>query len=86
MAVNEKGVFEMNMNTRAPIKNAAGLTAAGEKKLHNGTYSKPARLSNLKILIGEILLFGNKQRKEFWWLFDSKVRQFYELKMYEGMQ
>ncbi len=77
----------MNKNARAAIKKAgAGRQPAGRYKLQNRTYPKPAPLSSLKTLIGEILLFGNKQRKEFWWLFDSKLRQFYDLKMYEGKQ
>ena len=86
MADNEKGFYEMNMNTRAAIKKAAAGTAAKKNKLRYEAYRKPITLSSLKTLIGEILLFGNKERKETWWLLDSKLRQFYDLKMYEGMQ
>lgn len=71
-------------NTRAGIKNAAGLTAAKKNKLRYEAYRKGKPLSTLKMQIGEFLLFGNKQQKEFWWLFDSKLRQFYDLKLYGG--
>jgi len=36
------------MRTKAAIKKAAAVTAAEEKKLHNKTYPKSARLSSIK--------------------------------------
>ncbi|NIV13965.1 MAG: hypothetical protein GWN62_22615 [Aliifodinibius sp.] len=74
----------MNKNTRAGIKKAAGLTAAGQKQLHNKAYHKSVQLSSLKTLIGEFLLFGNKQRKEFWILFESRLRTYVDLKISGG--
>jgi len=76
----------MNKNARAGIKKAAGLTAAGQKQLHKESYQKSAQLSSLKILIGEFLLFGNKQRKEFWWLFESKLRNYVDQKISGGLR
>ena len=84
MAVNEKGLYEMNMNTRAAIKKAAGLTAAKKNKLRYKAYRKPAQLSSLKTLIGELLIFGNKERKKTWWLFDLKLRQYVDLRISGG--
>ena len=73
----------MNMNTRAGIKKAAGLTAAGKKKLHNGTYSKPAQLSrsNLKENLGLLLChlqspLTQKQRRVGWQLFEVLLTQY----------
>ncbi|MCP4611792.1 MAG: hypothetical protein GY845_24075 [Planctomycetes bacterium] len=76
----------MNTKTKTPIKKAGGFGGrpAGRNKLQKRAYPKPAPLSSLKMLIGELLIFGNEQRKETWWLFDSKLRQFYDLKICEG--
>lgn len=66
----------MNMNTRAAIKKAAAGTAAKKNELHNKAYRKPVPLSSLKTLIGELLIFGNKERKEFWQLFEVLLTQY----------
>ncbi len=57
---------------KAAIKKAAGLTAAKKNTQHRRAYQKATPLSrnNLKLQIGELLLFGNEQRREFWWLFE----------------
>jgi hypothetical protein len=57
-------------------KKAAADTAAKKNKLHNKAYPQSAQQSRLKTLIGEILLFGNKQRKEFWELFEVLLTQY----------
>ena len=44
-----------------------------KNNLQNETYRKSTQLSNFKLFIGELLILGNKQRREFWWLFDSKL-------------
>lgn len=61
-------------------KKAAMLPAAGKIKLHDEAYQKAESLSSLKLQIGELLLFGNKQRKEFWSLFEILLIQYIELK------
>ena len=65
-------------------KKAAASTAAGQKQLQNKTYHKSVQLSSLKMLIGEFLIFGNKQRKEFWWLFEKELRCYVDLKISGG--
>ncbi len=67
----------MKMNTRAGIKKAgAGRRPAGRYELRNGEYRKPIPLSSLKTLIGELLLFGDKQREEFWLLFEVLLLEY----------
>lgn len=68
----------MNNNTRAAIKKAGGFGGrpAGRMKLQNRAYPKPAPLSSLKVFIGELLLFGNKQQKEFWPFFEVLLAQY----------
>jgi hypothetical protein len=51
------------------------------KKQQSKTYRKPAQSSDLKLQLGEILLYGNVQRKEFWPLFDDLLRQYIDLKL-----
>ena len=50
MANNEKGLYEMNVNTRAGIKKAGGFGGrpAGRNKLYCKPYPKPALLSSLR--------------------------------------
>ncbi|MHC4463198.1 MAG: hypothetical protein ACYS30_17465 [Planctomycetota bacterium] len=61
-------------------KKAAAGTAAGEKRLQNETYPKPAPLSSQKLLIGELLILlltGNEQ-PDGWRQFERLLHQFYE--------
>jgi hypothetical protein len=67
-----------------PKKNAAGVTAAGQKELLNKSYRKTEPLSNLKTLIGEILLFGNSNMKVFWQFFEAELRQYANLRISQG--
>lgn len=83
MANTKKGNEIMKMETRAGIKKAAGLTAAGEKKLQSRTYPKPAQLSrgNLKENIGLLLLhlqnpLTQKQFRMGWQLFEVLLTQY----------
>ena len=86
LANNEKGLYEMNAKKPEEERAARlGQQAAAKNQSQDRPYPKGDSLSRRKTLIGELLLFGNKQRKEFWWLFDSKVRQFYDLKLPGGM-
>ncbi|MBN2594802.1 MAG: hypothetical protein JXA81_14945 [Sedimentisphaerales bacterium] len=40
-------------------------------------YQKSQSVSSLKLQIGELLLFGDKQRGEFWSLFEVLLRQYW---------
>ncbi len=71
------------MNARAGIKKAAGLTAAGEKKLQNRSYKQPAQLSrgNLKENLGLLLYhlqspLTQKQRRIGWQLVEVLLTQY----------
>jgi len=59
-------------------KEAAVLPAAGTNKLHAIAYRTPALPSSLKLAIGELLLFGDKQQRAFWPLFEAMLVQFYQ--------
>jgi hypothetical protein len=61
-------------------KKATVLPAAGKSELRIEPYQKSEPLSNLKLKIGELLLFGNKQHSEFWSLFEVLLIQYIELK------
>lgn len=54
--------------------------AAVKNRLHEKQYQNSPPLSTLKLGIGELLLFGNKQRGEFWRLFEVLLIQYIELK------
>ena len=62
-------------------KIAAAGTAAKQKERHGIAYRKPVPLSSLKILIGGLLLFGNKKQKVFWPFFDATLRQYLDLRL-----
>ena len=69
----------MKVRTKAAIKKAgAGRRPAGQHKLRYEAYRKPAPLSSLKVQIGELLLFGDKQRRELWSLFEVLLVQYLE--------
>ena len=63
------------------MKKAAVLPAAGTNKLHTIAYRSAPPVSSLKILIGGLLLFGNKSQKVFWPFFDATLRQYLDLKL-----
>ncbi len=60
-------------------KEAAAGTAAKQKERQQTAYRTTAVLSSLKLLIGGLLLFGNKDQKVFWPLFDATLRQYVDL-------
>ena len=70
----------MNMRTKTPEKaEAAAWTAtAWNQKVLFESYPRAGSESTLKLLIGEVLLFGNKQRNEFWQFFEALLAQFYQ--------
>ena len=79
MAIHEKGFCEMR--TKVPIKKAVHRAdgAAGIKRRYE-SYPQAGSESSLKLLVGEVLLFGNKQRKEFWPFFEALLAQFYQIR------
>ncbi|MBC8470334.1 MAG: hypothetical protein H8D56_12755 [Planctomycetes bacterium] len=62
----------------------AVVGTAKKNELHNTAYPESKQSSRLKVFIGELLLFGDKQRKETWWLFDSKLRKYIDLRISGG--
>jgi len=66
------------MRTKVPIKNAVHRVdgTAGIKQ-HCQAYPKDESVSRLNLVIGELLLFGNKQQSEFWPLFEALLVQSY---------
>jgi len=62
-------------------KEAAGLTAARQDECHNELYPSVKSLSSLKILIGGLLLFGNRNQKVFWPFFEATLRQYVNLRV-----
>ena len=78
MAIYEKGFCEMNRKTPEEKKAAAKGATALEKNRLGELYPKAGSESTLKLFIGEVLLFGNWQRKEFWEFFEALLVQFYQ--------
>ena len=62
-------------------KKAAVLPAARKNKQHCKSYPKAESLSSWKMLIGGLLLFGNKNQKVFWPFFDATLRQYEDLRL-----
>jgi hypothetical protein len=60
-------------------KMTAAETAATKIKLLIEPYQKSEPLSSLKIQIGELLLFGDKEKKVFWPFFDAMLRRYFDL-------
>jgi len=66
------------VNTKTPTKErAAAPTTAPTIEQQRTAYRKADALSSMKLQIGELLLFGNKQRGEFWSLFEVLLRQYW---------
>ncbi|MCP4256637.1 MAG: hypothetical protein GY774_03810 [Planctomycetes bacterium] len=72
------------MNVQKEPAARLGQQAASKTELQVATYPKSAQLSRPKTLIGELLIFGNEQRKEFWWFFESKLRRYTDLRISWG--
>lgn len=82
MAIHE-GNEAMNGRTKTPEKERAACfaqQAALTNTLHNESYRTAPAMSRLKVLIGGLLLFGNKNQKAFWPLFDATLRQYVDLR------
>jgi hypothetical protein len=69
----------MKMRRKIPEKEwAAAPTTAPKINLQSKPYQKTSQVSSLKLQIGELLLFGNKQRREFWSVFEILLMQYWE--------
>lgn len=62
-------------------KKAAVLPAAGNIKQQIEPYQNGNSLSSLKLIIGGLLLFGNRQHKGFWPFLDVTLRQYIDLRL-----
>ena len=71
----------MKTKMKLTIKKAAAGTAAGKMKLQDKAYLKADSLSSLKLIIGGLLLFGDKDQKVFWPFFDVTLRQYVDLRL-----
>ncbi len=59
----------------------AVVGTAKKNELRNKAYPKAESLSSWKMLIGGLLLFGNKSQKVFWPFFDATLRQYVDLRL-----
>jgi 23S rRNA maturation mini-RNase III len=59
-------------------RNKATTAKVTRNKLKSKVYPQSTQLSDLKILIGELLLFENQQTKEFWQYFEELLTQYLE--------
>lgn len=88
MAINE-GIEAVKTRRKPPEKvRAARLDqqAATQNNLHSKAYLNAKSKSSLKILIGGLLLFGNKNQKAFWPVFDAILRQYIDLRRSERIR
>ena len=79
MAINER-IQVMKTKRKTPKKERAahlGQQAAPKYYLQGKSYRKPKPLSSLKLQIGELLLFGDKDRGELWSLLEVLLRQYW---------
>lgn len=58
--------------------------ATPEYNLQSESYQNSTSVSTAKLQIGELLLFGNKERKEFWKLLEVLLNQYFELNYLGG--
>lgn len=59
-------------------KAVAGRRSARYDERHNKAYPQAGSESSLKLFVGEVLLFGDKQRQDFWIFFEALLIQFYQ--------
>jgi hypothetical protein len=62
-------------------KAAAGARTAAGNKLHRIAYPKIESLTSWKMLVGGLLLFGDKKKKVFWPFFDAMLRHYEDLRL-----
>ena len=63
---------------------AAGTAPNNNRR--NKSYRSRRNRSSIKLAIGELLLFGNKQREEFWQLFESLLAVLYQSVPQSGLK
>ena len=87
MANSEKGNQAMRTRKKPPEKKrAAASMTAPTIKLHQIAYRQTKSLSKTKIIIGGLLLFGDKNEQAFWPFFSAILRQYIDLKMSEDIR
>jgi len=73
------------MISKNPQKNrGASDKAAPEYKFQSESYRNSTSVSRVRLQIGELLLFGNKGRKEFWKLLEVLLNQYFEFSYLGG--
>ena len=73
------------MKNKTPQKErAAAPTTAQKYDLQVKPYQKTSQASSLKLQIGELLLFGNKECWEFWGVFEVLLRQYIDIRISQG--
>jgi hypothetical protein len=82
MANSKKG--NSIMNVQKEVAACLPEQAAGKNLSQDKSYRRPILLSNLKLRIGELLLFGDKQNRETWNLFEVLLTQHIEIKYLGG--
>ena len=82
----------MKTQAKIPSKKAAGLTAARTTEQQHESYRKPASASTKFRELAANLLIGLqtqtltvRQYRNGWQLFETVLRQFYDLKTYGGL-
>jgi hypothetical protein len=84
MAVNERMPKMRTKKGKATTGGAMAKPTQNAFLLAIKSYHNCSAESIAKLQIGEILIFGNKQRKEFWWLFELELRAYVDLKISGG--
>jgi len=70
------------MKIKTPKKERAVVGAAAQtNKYQNESYQRAESLSNIKLLVGGLLLFGNKNQKAFWPFFEAILWQYVDLRL-----
>jgi hypothetical protein len=81
MANSKKGVEAMSIRTEPAVCSGGSPKQTASNNQLLKAYPKAESVSSLKILVGGLLLFGNKNQKVFWPLFDALLRQYVGLRL-----
>jgi hypothetical protein len=71
----------MNVKTEPAVCSGGSPKQTASNNQLTKAYPKTESLSSLKMLIGGLLLFGNKNQKVFWPFFDATLRQYVDLRL-----
>lgn len=67
----------MSVRTEPAVCSGGLPKQTARNNQHCKSYLDHSPKSSLKLQIGELLLFGNKQRRELWNLFEILLRQYW---------